>query len=93
MFKTEESDLGASIDLIIRATEQFVVGRDILQHEVQQLRGTLVAEKKRRKRGKDMGSLAKEESGQAMFFKIAAFRARQEEINAQGVFTNKLKIL
>ena len=66
--------------------EKLVVEKDILQHQVDQLRGTIVNEKKRRKRGKNMGLFIKNEPKQAMFFspsKIAAARARQEELNTQ----------
>ena len=86
MFKVEDPDLDASINLIIRATEKLAIERDILQHEVQQLQGTLIGKKKRRKQGKNMGLFAKDEPGQAMFFspgKIAIVRARQEKLDTQ----------
>ena len=84
--RAEDPDLGAGIDLIIRATEKLVIQKDILEHENKGLRAALIGEKKRRKRGKNMGLSAKDEPGQAMFFspgKIAAVRARQEKLEAQ----------
>ena len=84
--RVEDPALGSGVDLIVRGMEKLVVERDILQHQVDQLRGTIVNEKKRRKRGKNMGLLIKDEPGQAMFFspgKIAAARACQEELDTQ----------
>ena len=66
--------------------EKLVVEKDILQYQVDQLQGTIVDEKKRRKRGKNMGLFAKNEPKQAMFFspsKIAAARTRQKELDTQ----------
>ena len=85
-FKAEELDLNKGLDLIIRATEKLVIEKDILQHENKGLRTALVAEKKRRKRGKAMDLFAKDEPGQTMFFspgKIAAVRLRQQELEGQ----------
>ena len=84
--REEDPALGFGVDLIVRGMEKLVVEKDILQHQVDQLRGTIVNEKKRRKRGKNMGLFIKNEPKQAMFFspsKIAAARARQEELNTQ----------
>ena len=84
--KEEDPALSFGVELIVRGMEKLVVGRDILQHQVDQLRGTIVNEKKRRKRGKNMGLFTKDEPGQAMFFspgKIAAAKARQEELDTQ----------
>ena len=79
-------NLNISINLIIRATEKLAIERDILQHKVQQLLGTFINKKKRRRRGKNMRLFAKDELGQAIFFfldKIAIVRARQEKLNTQ----------
>ena len=46
MFKTKNLELCIGIDLIIHATEKFVIERNILQYEVQQLRKIFVNEKK-----------------------------------------------
>ena len=46
MFKIKDFELCVGIDLIIHAIEKLVIERDILQHKVQQLQGTLVGEKK-----------------------------------------------
>lgn len=72
--------------MIIRATEKLVIQKDILEHENRNLRNALIDKKKRRKKGKAMELFAKNEPGQAMFFspgKIAAVRARQQELEAQ----------
>ena len=84
--REEDLALGSGVDLIVRGMEKFVVEKDILQHQVDQLRGTIVNEKKRRKWGKNMGLFIKDELKQAMFFfpgKIAAIKARQEELDTQ----------
>ena len=77
MFKTKDLKLHVGINLIIYATKEFLVKRNILQHKIQQLRKTLVNEKKWQKPKKYIGLFVKNELGQAMFFfpdKIAAVR-------------------
>ena len=84
--RTDSIDIGAELDLIIRASEKLAIQAEILRHENLGLRTALVDVKKRRKRGKPMGLFVKDEPGQAMFFspaKIAAVRARQDELEAQ----------
>ena len=84
--RAEDPDLGAGLDLIVRATEKLVIQKDLLEHENKGLRAALIGEKKRRKRGKAMELFTKGEPGQAMFFspgKIAAVRTRQQELEAQ----------
>ena len=84
--RTEDPDLNTGIDLIVRATKKLAIEKEILEHEVKGLRVALVGEKKRQKRGKAMWLFAKDESGQVIFYsagKIAAVRARQEELEAQ----------
>ena len=84
--RAKDFELRASINLIICATEKFVIEKDILQHKIQQLQGTFVGEKKQRKWGKHIGLFIKNELEQAMFFfpnKIAAVWACQEELNTQ----------
>ena len=84
--RAEDPELIQGLDLIIRATEKLAIEKEILQHENQGLRATLIDEKKRRKGGKAMELFAKDEPGQAMFFspgKIAAVRERQQELEAQ----------
>lgn len=84
--RSNPTDGGAELDLIIRASEKLAVQAEILRHENEGLRTALIEEKKRRKRGKPMGLFAKDEPGQAMFFspaKIAAVRAHQDELEAQ----------
>ena len=46
IFKTKNFELYASINLIIHATEKFVIEKNILQHEIQQLQKIFVNEKK-----------------------------------------------
>ena len=61
--RAKDFDLGAGIDLITRATEKLAIEKNILQHEVNQLRRTLVHEKNHRKRGKKIKLFAKNELG------------------------------
>ena len=75
-----------ALENIIRAAEKLSITANIQAHELKGLREALVSEKKRRKRGKAMGLFDKDKPGQAMFFspgRIAAVRARQEELEAQ----------
>ena len=84
--QSETTDMTTELDLVIRASEKLAIRNEILEHEIKGLRTVLIDEKKRRKRGKPMGLFIKDEPGQAMFFspaKIAAVRARQEELEAQ----------
>jgi PAS domain-containing protein len=84
--RAEATNVAAEMDLIIRASEKLAIRAELLEHENTGLRTALVGEKKRRKRGKPMGLFIKDEPGQAVFFspaKIAAVRARQEELEAQ----------
>ena len=46
---------------MIRTSEKLAIRAEILEHEVAQLRRALVGEKKRRKRGKQMGLFDKDE--------------------------------
>ena len=83
--RAEDPELAQGLDLIIRATKKLAIEKDILEHENQGLRATLIGKKKRRKRGKAMELFAKDEPGRAMFFspgKIAAVRERQQELEA-----------
>jgi len=62
------------------------IENEILRHENQGLRETLIDEKKRRKRGKPMGLIDKDRPGEAQFFspsKVALVRAKAAEIEAQ----------
>ena len=84
--KEEDPALGSGVNLIVHGMEKFVVEKDILQHQVDQLRGIIVNEKKQRKQSKNMGLLVKDEPKQAMFFspsKIAAARTCQKELDTQ----------
>ena len=84
--QSDLADPADKLDVFIRASEKLAIRAEILEHENTQLRNALVGEKKRRKRGKQMGLFDKDEPGQAMFFsptRIAAVRARQEELEAQ----------
>ena len=74
------------MDLVVRAAEKLSIKNEILEHENAGLRGALIQEQKRRKRGKKMGILSKEQPGQAMFAspaKIAAIRAQKETEEVQ----------
>ncbi len=84
--RSDTTNVAAGLDLIIRASEKLAIRAEILEHENIGLRAALVEEKKRRKRGKPMGLFTKDEPGLAMFFspaKIAAVRARRDELEAQ----------
>ena len=87
--KTIRKDQGAledKVDQLARAAEKLAISKEILQHEINGLQEALLNERKRRKRGKKMGLVDKDEPGQAVFFspaKIEAARARQLEVEAQ----------
>lgn len=84
--RAETTNMAAEMDLIIRASEKLAIRVELLEYKNIGLRTALVDEKKRRKKGKPMGLFIKDKPGQAMFFspaKIAAVRARQEELEAQ----------
>ena len=82
----EENIATTNVNSLIRAAEKLSVENDILRHENQGLRGALIGEKNRRKRGKPMGLVDNDRPGQAQFFsptKVALVRARAAEIEAQ----------
>lgn len=84
--RAEPSDVKADLDLMIRASEKLAIRNDLQEHEIRGLRAALVDEKKRRKRGKNMGLFPKDEPGQAMFYspnKIATVREHQANLEAQ----------
>ena len=74
------------MNLVVRAAEKLSIKNEILEHENAGLREALIQEQKRRKRGKKMGILSKEEPGQAVFAsptKIATIRAQKEAEEVQ----------
>ena len=85
-FRKENTTVQDCLNKMVHASEKLAITNEILAHENAGLREALVHEKKRRTRGKAMGLVDKNEAGQAQFFsptKIAAVRARKEEIEAQ----------
>jgi DDE superfamily endonuclease len=84
--KMEENRLSHEIEQLIKASEKLAITNEILAHENQDLRSTLVEEKRRRKRGKAMGLLDPDQPGQAQFFspnKVALARERAAEIEQE----------
>ena len=76
---------------IMRATEQLAFKNDLLRHENDALRGALITEKQRRKRGKGMGLFDREKAGQAQFFSPTKVeQARQRLIDNENEKSNKL---
>jgi hypothetical protein len=78
--------VAAEIDIILRASQKLATKAELLEHENIGLRQALIHEKGRRKKGKAMGLIGKDEAGQAIFFspgKIAEVRAKHEELRAQ----------
>jgi hypothetical protein len=74
----DKLDITAGLELIARASEKLAIKAELMDHENKGLREALIDEKKRRKKSKAMGLLAKDEPGQGMFFspaKIASVRA------------------
>ena len=70
----------------MRAFEKMSVEKEILVHENAGFFKALVGEKKRRRRGRNMGLFPKNEPGQAMFFspdKVNAAQSQQQLLNAQ----------
>ena len=92
--KQTHIDMAAEVDLLLRAAEKLAISNDILEHENTGLRKTLITEQKRRKRGKKMDILNKDEPGQAVFAssaKIAEFRARRDLMEAEKVAAEEEK--
>ncbi|KAN0076019.1 hypothetical protein V8E54_007289, partial [Elaphomyces granulatus] len=82
----EETAVSNRVDSLIRAAEKLSIDNEILRHENQGLRETLIDEKKRRKRGKAMGLSDNDRPGEAQFYsptKVALVRAKAAEIEAQ----------
>ena len=79
-------EVAAEVNIILRASQKLAIRAELLEHENIGLRQALINEKGRRKRGKAMGLIGKDEAGQAIFFspgKIAEVRAKHEELRAQ----------
>ena len=86
--KKDQGDLDAKIDSLCRTAEKMAIGKEICEHENVGLRMALIEEQKRRKRGKRLGILDKDEPGQAVFVspaKIAAIRIRREQEEAEKI--------
>ena len=84
--KAKDLHTSEGMDLIIRGIEKLAVEKDILEHTNNGLIEASIGEKKRRRRGKPMGLLSPDASGQAMFFspaRIAVIREQQQELEAQ----------
>jgi hypothetical protein len=76
-------EVAAEVDIILRASQKLAIRAELLEHENVGLRQALINEKGRRKRGKAMGLIGKDEAGQAIFYspaKIAAVRAEHEAL-------------
>ena len=73
----------ADIGQLTKALEQLAIRAEISEHVIGSLRGALIEEKKRRKRGKPMGLFNKEKPGEAQFFtpgRIRQVRTRNNEL-------------
>jgi hypothetical protein len=69
---------------------------EILNHEVAGLKIALVGEKKCRKKGKNMGLLAPDQSGHTAFFssaRIRVVRAQQQGLEAQKPRRSRIRRL
>jgi hypothetical protein len=82
----EHKVLDPKISKLIKATERLVIRNEILEHNNKNLNQALCTEKKRRKRGKPMGLVDKDNPGEAQFFspsKVASARQRALEIDQE----------
>ena len=82
------------MNLLSRAAEKLSIKNEILEHENAEFRKTLIVEQKRRKRGKKISILSKEESRQAVFaspIKIATIRAQKETEKIQKAVVEEEK--
>jgi len=78
--------LDPTISKLVKATEKLAIRNEILEHNNQNLRQALCEEKQRRKRGKPMGLVDKDNPGEAQFFsptKVASVRQRALEIEQE----------
>ena len=74
------------VDILAQIAQKVSIEKEILVHENAELRFALIEERNRRERGKKTDILGRDEPGQAAFVspnKIAAFRIRKEEKEAQ----------
>ena len=72
--------------------EKFVIKKNILQHQIDQLQKIIINEKKWQKRNKNINLFIKNELEQTMFFfpnKIITVKIRQKELDIQK--KNQLK--
>lgn len=91
-----EGKLAAGVDMSFRASQKLTTRAELLEYENAGLRQALINEKGRRKRGKAMGLIGKDQPGQAIFYspaKIAAVRAEREELEALKEQEQLAKIL
>ncbi|EER28513.1 mariner-Tc1 transposon family protein [Coccidioides posadasii C735 delta SOWgp] len=75
-----------SIGRVIKASKQFAIRNELLEHENRALKLTIVMEKQRRKRGKPLGLLDRDNPSQAQFWsptKVLQARERRDEIEAE----------
>jgi hypothetical protein len=82
----EHKVLDPKISKLIKATERLAIRNEILEHNNKNLSQALCTEKKRRKRGKPMGLVDKDNPGEAQFFspsKVASARQRALEIDQE----------
>ena len=84
--KEENPTLNFGINLIIHGMEKFIIEKNILQYQVDQLQEIIVNEKKQQKWNKNISLFIKNELEQIMFFfpsKIAVAKTRQKKLNTQ----------
>jgi hypothetical protein len=78
--REEQVSVSSNVDLLIKSMESLIVEHDILRHEKAQLNDTLISELRRRKRGKPLGLIAKDEPKFGQFFSPQKIAARRQEI-------------
>ena len=92
--KKTHSAFTAEVELLLRAAAKLSISNEILGYENAGLRKTLKMERKRRKRGQNLGILNKDAPGQAAFAspaKIATLLARRAEEEAIKVAVEEEK--
>jgi hypothetical protein len=83
----------ADEECLIKSLEEMSIDKEILEHQVSQLRSTLIFEVKRRKRGKPMGLLSSEETKFGQFWSPQKIARRREEIDAKEAQITQEKAL
>src|ERR1700761_5831590 len=81
--QTTHNTIESDINLLIKSLESVVLKNELLHHENQQLIATLSNERKRRKRGKPLGLIGKDEPKYGQFFSPQKILLRRQEMAAE----------